>query len=346
MPTTLWTTWERTADAAPSAPAVIDAADGLTLSRSELTCAALTLARDTPEVPGVTVAFSESNHPRWLAVFLMLQRLGAVALPLDAGLPLDGQPEAAASLGASWLLRDGGTEWRRLSGPNPAVSGDVAELPPDLCLLKTTSGSTGQPRALPFTAGNMIADGRQIISTMGIAEGDRNLGAIPLGHSYGLGNLVMPLLLQGTAIICSSEILPNALAQQIEQFRASVLPSVPAVLRALAESAAIAPRRSLQSLRRVISAGAPLRPAVAVKLWEASGLTVQNFYGSSETGGICFDRTGEATLTGRSVGEPLDGVSVRLDDKGRVVVRSPAVVAPGEWNLGDFGRWNELGNWR
>ena len=56
-----------------------------------------------------------------------------------------------------------------------------------------------------------------------------------------------------------------------------------------------------------------------------------------------FDRTGEATLTGRSVGQPLDGVRVRLGDDGRVIVGSPAVAAPGEWVVSDLGRWNESG---
>ena len=134
---------------------------------------------------------------------------------------------------------------------------------------------------------------------MEIAPGDRNLGAIPFGHSYGLGNLVLPLIVQGTPIINSQEILPEPLARQIRRFGATVLPSVPAVLRALAASSVDA--ADLRSLRRVISAGAPLRPEVARDFHDRFGLPIHNFYGSSETGGICFDRTGEATLAGRSV---------------------------------------------
>ncbi len=34
---------------------------------------------------------------------------------------------------------------------------------------------------------------------MGIGADDINLACIPLSHSYALGNIVMPLLLQGTA---------------------------------------------------------------------------------------------------------------------------------------------------
>ncbi len=322
---------------------MIDARDGTTWTRRDLSAAVDALAPHVPLLltPGVIIAFAEANHPRWLAVFLLLQRLGVIALPLDAALPVARQPAVAASLGAAWLLREAGSRWQSLASLQPPSP--TPDPHADLCLVKTTSGSTGEPTALGFTASNMLADGRQIISTMSLTPDDINLGAIPLGHSYGLGNLVMPLILQGTAVVCSMEMLPSALATQIQRHKATVLPSVPAVLRALAETGGTDHRDALRSLRRVISAGAPLRPEVAAKFHETAGLPVRNFYGSSETGGICFDRTGEATLTGRAVGQPMDGVSVRLNDDARVVVGSPAVSSPGEWTLPDLGAWNEHG---
>ena len=51
----------------------------------------------------------------------------------------------------------------------------------------------------------------------------------------------------------------------------------------------------------MISAGAVLPPAVAQAFFERFGVKIHNFYGSSETGGICYDRTGSASLSGRSV---------------------------------------------
>ncbi len=336
MPTTLWTTWLQTAASAPDALALVEAReDGETCSRGELTARAERLAAGAPVVlaAGATVAVCERNGVRWLATFLALQKLGAVALPLDTALPPPQRAAAAAALGAHWLWD--GPDWQALAGPLPPAPADA-----DYCVVKTTSGSTGEPRPLLFTGANMLADGRQIAAAMEIGPDDRNLGAIPLGHSYGLGNLVLPLIAQGTALICSTEILPDALAGHIEKHGATVLPSVPAVLRALAESS-VDPAR-LRTLRRVISAGAPLRPEVAASFRARFGVPVGNFYGSSETGGICFDRTGEAVASG-SVGSPLRGVEVRLDDEGRVTVRSAAVVAPGEHTLADLGAWNERG---
>ena len=341
MPTSLWITWLRTAASAPDAPALIETRPGgETCTRAGLTARAEALAAVAPATlaPGETVAFCEPNGSRWVAVFLALQQRGAVALPLDVALPPAQRADAAARLGAHWLWEVdlAGQNWQPL---DPGVPPSPAEA--DHCLVKTTSGSTGQPKPLLFTSANMLADGRQVAATMGVGPADRNLGAIPFGHSYGLGNLVLPLLAQGTALVCSTEILPDALAEQIERHQATVLPSVPAVLRALAESSVEGKR--LRSLRRVISAGAPLRPETASAFLARFGVPVSNFYGSSETGGICFDRAGSGALIGGSVGRPLEGVEVRLDGEGRVTVRGAAVVAPGEHTLADLGAWNERG---
>jgi long-chain acyl-CoA synthetase len=161
-----------------------------------------------------------------------------------------------------------------------------------------------------------------------------------LGHSYGLGNLVMPLILQGTAMVCAG-IMCRASCSNGSSVTASRFSR-----RARAASRpgrASARTGTIDSLRTVISAGAVLTPAVAQAFFARYGIKIHNFYGSSETGGICYDRTGSASLTGRSVGKPLAGVSVTVK-AGRVTVESPAVAARGgRWRLGDFGEWNGRG---
>src|SRR6185436_17513087 len=86
-----------------------------------------------------------------------------------------------------------------------------------------------------------------------------------------------------------------------------------------------------ESLRLVISAGAPLNAAAAGRFRETFGLPVHTFYGSSECGGICYDRDGGAALRG-TVGTPVDGVRVAIkpfdggeEDEGLVIVHSEAV---------------------
>jgi long-chain acyl-CoA synthetase len=68
---------------------------------------------------------------------------------------------------------------------------------------------------------------------------------------------------------------------------------------------------------------------VAAAFHARFGCKVHSFYGSSETGGITYDRTGDAALTGRSVGRPLPGVRLVFGRGGRFVVESPAVFTIG-----------------
>jgi acyl-coenzyme A synthetase/AMP-(fatty) acid ligase len=182
-----------------------------------------------------------------------------------------------------------------------------------------------------------MADARQVMATMGIGPRDLNYALIPLGHSYGLGSLTIPLIARGVPLVCGDAPLPHAVAEDFLRWHPTVFPGVPAVWRALSE-AAVEPG-SLRSLRLAISAGAPLPPEVARTSLERLGIRLHNFYGSSETGGIAFDRSGESTLAG-GVGRALRAVRVARLRGQRIRVCSAAVFTEG--NRRQSGR---LGCW-
>ena len=316
-PSTLPAAWRATVAAAPDALALIDAS-ARRWSRAELDAHASAFrATLPPAVARRRVAFALPNGPAWLATFLALLAADAVAVPLDPGEPPEAQHALARAADAAFLLIDGA--FVAISELGPLASRPA----PRAALVKLTSGSTGRPRALAFTHAQMIADGRQVCAGMGVGRDDVNLAAIPFGHSYGLGNLVMPLLIQGTALVCADIPLPHALAADVARARPTVFPAVPALLRALADSDL--PADAISPLRTVISAGAPLSAEIAQAFHRRFGLAPHGFYGSSETGGISYDRTGEATLAGRSVGTPLPGVTITPIRGQRVRVSSPAV---------------------
>lgn len=205
---------------------------------------------------------------------------------------------------------------------------------PAICLIKLTSGTTGRPRALAFTAAQLLADGRQVTATMGIGPRDVNYALIPLGHSYGLGNLVVPLVAQGVPLVCGSAPLPQAIAADFARWRPTVFPGVPAIWRALAASDV-----ALDSLRLGITAGAPLPPEVARDFLNRFGRRLHGFYGSSETGGIAYDATGRATLAG-GVGRAMRHVKLRGLPGRRLLVSSAAV-----FTQGNRRRVERLGAW-
>src|SRR5579859_1173015 len=308
--TPLWNLWQATTKRHAGKTVVIDADTDRAWTCAELTAVAERLAST---LDGRGVPICKPNSAMWLAAFLAVQKIRATALPLDSSLP----PEAQSK-----------TVRRVLACPLR-----------NICCVKLTSGTTGDLKTVLCSAAHLRADGEHIIHTMGIRPADRNLAIIPLGHSYGLGNLVMPLLLQGTAIVCAQTFVPRQILQLIEKYEVTAFPTVPAILRALSQlkGASFPP-----SLRLVISAGAPLSAEVAQQFHQRFGIKIHNFYGSSETGGICYDRTGSATLTGRSVGKPMHNVTVRIRRDGRVSVASRA----GSATLPDLGKWNRYGELR
>ena len=329
--------WAETVGRKPGAFAVGESGSGRRWTRAELAAAATAWQAALPpgaELAGRRVAMAEPNGAAWWHVFLGLLAAGAIPAPLDSTEPPAGRRAAAQAAGAAWLWHEGRLEL--VAARRPTRRRDV-------CLLKLTSGSTGGPRALVFTHAQMLADGRQVCASMGIGPADVNLAVIPLGHSYGLGNLVVPLLAQGTAMVCAASPLPQALAADCARWRPTVFPAVPTLLRAL-NRAEIAPA-ALASLRLVISAGAPLPAPEAMAFAETFGRRVHGFYGASETGGICYDRTGEATLTGRSVGTPLVGVRLHFGRGRRFAVKSAAVMGRGVYSprdLAEIGAGGEL----
>jgi len=316
---TLLDAWIRTVRSAPGAPALTDAGSGRVWSRRELDALADAWRADHgAAVAGQTVVFAEPNGAAWLRLFLGLLKSGAVAAALDPGEPLLSRRALSSAIRAQFLWQAGVLE---TFAPRRRPHADGRRL------LKLTSGSTGAPRALAFGDAQILADGRQICASMGIAPSDVNFALIPFGHSYGLGNLVVPLLAQGTAIVCGTTALPHAIGADIARWEPTVFPAVPAVLSAMAESD-LDPAR-LRSVRTVISAGAPLTAEVARSFHSRFGRKIHGFYGSSETGGVTYDREGDATLAGRSVGKPLQGVGLHFASGGRFSVASPAVFIIG-----------------
>ncbi len=334
MPDTVLARWTRLVHEQPDALALVEAASGRTWTRAALDAEANTWGATLPQhLSGQRVTFALPNGASWFAVFIGLLRAGAIPVPLDPAEPGSSQLQLAASAGATHAWINHRLEpVCNLAGYKPVRQA---------CLVKLTSGSTGKPRALAFSDAQMLADSRQVCSSMGITAEDVNLAVIPLGHSYGLGNLVIPLLAQGTALVCAGVPLPHALAADIARWHPTVFPAVPALLRALAE--ADLPGNALAGVRTVISAGTPLSPEIAQAFSQKFNIKPHSFYGSTETGGITYDRTGDATIAGRSVGTPLDGVTLTPVRGGRLRVSSAAVQGRGSFSPADRAAFNEHG---
>jgi acyl-coenzyme A synthetase/AMP-(fatty) acid ligase len=199
---------------------------------------------------------------------------------------------------------------------------DVPIPPAGIAHLKLTSGSTGMPRAIALTAGQLAADADHIVSTMGLRPDCPNLGVISLAHSYGFSNLVTPLLLHGIPLILAPSPLPAAITEAARNWRQLTLPAVPALWRTWRDAEAIPP-----NLRLAISAGAPLPLPLEEAVFARWGVKIHNFIGASECGGIAFDRSKTPRTDPTCTGTAMDGVRLAADETGQLIVSSPAVAS-------------------
>ena len=215
---------------------------------------------------------------------------------------------------------------------------DVSGLPPNIIHLKLTSGSTGEPRCVMFRAEQLAADAHNIRATMGLDIALPNLAVISIAHSYGFSNLVLPLLLQGHPLVVVPDALPGslrrgfALASEKAELaeKRFTLPAVPAMWRAWWQAGLL----QNAPIECAISAGAPLPLEVERGVFHESGLKIHNFYGSSECGGIAYDRSELPRTDAMQAGVAMEGVTLQTNADGCLVVQGTNVGA-GYWPAPD-----------
>lgn len=268
---------------------------------------------------GDVIAIQIGNHAASPALRLACLRKCLVALPLERTIAARERDVALEICHAAAIIDAEKTvALRKLAhekidwGANQPV------------LLKLTSGTTAAPRAIRFRSEQLLADCTQICETMGITSRDLNFAVIPLSHSYGFSNLLTPLLTRGVPMVLSRDRMPRALLNDLAHTNATVFPGMPVFYQAFSEMDDVP---ALSRLRLCISAGAPLPLEVARKFRERFKRSIHSFYGSSECGGICYDR--DAPLLDEGfVGQPLLGAKLDLLEPNaaatRVRVRSAA----------------------
>jgi len=324
--TPLLDAFRRLTESDPTTSAMISA-DGRVTTRAGLATEAARLAdllRGGEVVEGAAVAVQLPNSTEFIATFLAIRQLGATMIPIDRDARESEVAGVMQHFSCSALVHV-------LDRHDPDSELRIAPRTVDrrsffngAALLKLTSGSTGLPKGVVTSEANLAADGTNICRTMEIRSSDVNLGAIPFSHSYGFSNLVVPLLLQGTQIVFSNDYLPLSILELANLHRCTIFPGIPMIFDHLSKLPE--DDGKLDLVRTVISAGAPLSPAVATQFRLRFGLPIHSFYGCSETGGISYDRLGGSVERG-TVGSPLDGVTLEIDDAtGRLLVSSPAVA--------------------
>jgi acyl-CoA synthetase (AMP-forming)/AMP-acid ligase II len=224
---------------------------------------------------------------------------------------------------------------------------EVAVGPQDVALLAYTSGTTGKPKGVPLTHGQLAVSIRSAMAAWRWSADDVLAHALPLYHQHGLSGLHAALI-AGATVHIRSRFSPADLVRTIDECDATVLFAVPTIYQALMSAdAATAPLASLaplfspaplRRLRLAVCGSAPLNPALAERLAETLGRVPLIRYGTTETGLNVSNPIDDPR--GDTVGVPLPGVLARVwaadgeagrGGDGEIQLRGPQVLS-GYWH--------------
>lgn len=192
----------------------------------------------------------------------------------------------------------------------------------DVALIMFTSGTSGAPKQVELTYGNVEANAHGSARALGVTPDDRWLCPLPLTHVGGLMILTRAVI-GGFHALLDPPFDAARVAARLNAGEATLVSLVPTQLRRCLDAGLREPRE----LRAVVTGGAPLDPALRARAQDA-GVPVLDAYGLTET-------ASQFVVEGR----PLHNADVRLED-GEIVVRGP-MVAGGELRTGDLGEWRD-----
>jgi o-succinylbenzoate---CoA ligase len=198
-----------------------------------------------------------------------------------------------------------------------APPGDGPDPAPETRLVVYTSGSTGPPKGVRLTMGNLEAAASASARHLGHDADDDWLLAMPLHHVGGLSILVRQIYMGGSVTM-----LPRFEADAFTtamRGRVTMVSVVPTMLRR------ILPGAPFPGLRAVLVGGGPIPDGL---LEEASslGIPVLPTYGMTETFGQAATLLPGSPVARRA--HPLPGVDFVVTEDGRIAIRGDQ-VSPG-----------------
>lgn len=314
-----------------------------------------------------------ANCGEWLAAFWGAMLRGVVVVPMDQAATPEFAARVFAQVGATLLISS--RELRIPSVPATIHFEDFSQLSSakpldpvsltrdDVLEIVFTSGTTGEPKGVVITHGNVLANLEPIEREMQkylryerIFHPLRFLNLLPLSHVFGqfMGIFVPPLI--GATTLFLDSIKPAEIARTIHDERVSVLITVPRLLGSLRELLEIEMTSRLGQARMrsemeqassehfgwrwwrfrrihsrfgwkfwaIISGGATLDHDDE-EFWRRLGFAVIQGYGLTETTSL-VSLNHPFKLGRGSIGKALPGREIRLDESGEILVRGDSIA--------------------
>ncbi len=331
-----------------------------------LRCAAY--FRDKGVGRGDRVLIWASNRPEWGVVFCACALSGVVLVPLDARNTEDFAVRVGRETEAKLIVR---SRVRRDPGlPIPTVfvedlfeflkAYDPAEIteqvkPGDPLEILYTSGTTGNPKGVVLTHGNIVANLSDILQLIPVDQSYRLLSVLPLSHALEQMAGFWAPLAAGGSVLYLQAMKPSALFQAFQRDRITVMILVPRLLALLKHRI----ENTLQEkhLTGYLKLGLSLSPLMPVWLrkiyfypihkgfnpkfnlfvvggsslphdveqfWRAIGFELLQGYGLTETSPV-LAASGIGGARMGSVGHALSSVKLRMGGDGEILAQGPNV---------------------
>ncbi len=236
----------------------------------------------------------------------------------------------------------------------------------DLATILYTSGTSGLPKGVALTHGNMDSDVKSAIQHAHLQGDHTFLGLAPLFHSTGmLATMLAPVTL-GAKVVFTARFSPVGTIKAIREHEISVMVGVPSMYGAMARLKDAGPD-DFKTMFAAISGGEPLPTRVREAFHQKFDAHLYEGYGLTETiGPVCFNVPGKHRPG--SVGQIIPKAEVQIVDEndqplppnqtGEVLMRGPmifqgyhnlpeetakAITPDGYFRSGDLGHVDDDG---
>ncbi len=359
---------EEAARRSPEAPALVVTSDRIPVSYRDLLRLVEDLAARLTRgglLPGDRVGLRFGSNAEFVVALLAASRADLVAVPLDPALPVGEQRARSQAVGARAVLIDGDVPdqgepappWWTLAvtvgaaGGATTVNLDASAAPAqhfstpegrrdDDAMIMFTGGTTGVPKMVPWTRGNIAGSVRAIIAGYGLGPRDATVAIMPLYHGHGLLAALLATLVSGGAVSLPARgrFSAHTFWDDIDAVRATWYTAVPTIHQILLERAET-DRPGNAALRFIRSCSAPLTAETAQALQDTFSAPVVCAFGMTEaTHQVATTEIGHTEspsdtpgLVGRSTGPEIrivgsDGRPVSAGEVGEVWLHGPTVV--------------------
>lgn len=192
----------------------------------------------------------------------------------------------------------------------------------DASVILYTSGTSGRPKGVILTDGNLNANIDQVTEWIHFESKDSMLGVLPQFHTFGLTVLTLLPLALGGRVTYTARFMPKRILDLTRESRPTIFVGIPSMYNAL-RLAKSAKHEDFSSIRLAVAGGEPLPDAVSDGFHEIFGIRICEGYGLTETApvtNVCRPEEYKPHSVGRSL--------PRIEE--RIVGEDGAILGPGE----------------